>query len=69
MEKFDQVNRLFLLDVKNTILMDEIPPEMIINCLHTAINNAPVSSWTMEEMGSKRVEIIGKEDKRQYLIV
>ena len=57
-ENFDQVKRLFLLDVKNTVLMDEIPPEMIINYDHTAINYVPVSSWTMEQMGSKHVEII-----------
>ena len=68
-ENFDQVKKLFLLDVKNTVLMDEIPPEMIINCDHTAINYVPVSSWTMEEMGSKRVEIIGKDDKRQLTAV
>ena len=68
-ENFDQVKRLFLLDVKNTVLMDEIPPEMIINCDHTAINYVPGSSWTMEQMGSKRVEIIGKEVKRQLTAV
>ena len=68
-ENFDQVERLFLLDVKNTVLMNEIPPEMIMNCDHTAINYVPVSSWTMEQMGSKRVEIIEKEDKRQLMAV
>ena len=42
---------------------------MIINCDHAAINYVPVSSWTMEEMGSKCVEISGKDDKRQLTVV
>ena len=45
---------------KNPVLMDEIPPEMIKNGDHTGINYAPMSSWTMEKVGLKCVEIIGK---------
>ena len=45
--------------------MDEIPPQLIINWDHTGINYVPVSSWTMETAGTKCVEIIGKDDKRQ----
>ena len=29
----------------------------------------PVSSWTMEKQGEKRVEITGKDDKRQITAV
>lgn len=49
--------------------MDEVPPELIINFDQTGINYVPVSSWTMEEAGKKRVEIIGKDDKRQITVV
>lgn len=62
-ENYDEIKKLFLSDITNTVLMDEILPEMIINCDHTTINYVPVSSWTMEEAGSKHVEIIGKDDK------
>ena len=49
--------------------MDEIPPQLIINWDHTGINYVPVSSWTMEAPGTKRVEIIGKDDKQQLTAV
>ena len=51
------------------MLMDEILPELIINFDQTGINYVPVSSWTMEEAGKKRVEIIGKDDKHQITAV
>ena len=68
-EEFDETKKLFLLDIKNTTHMDEIPPQAIINWDHTGINYVPVSSWTMEAPGTKRVEIIGKNDKRQLTAV
>ena len=49
--------------------MDEIPPEMVINLDQTGINYVPVSSWTMQEAGSKQVEIVGKDDKQQITAV
>ena len=64
-ENYDEIKMLFLLDITNTVLKDEILPEMIINCDHTGINYVPVSFWTMEEAESECVEIIGKDDKRQ----
>ena len=38
-EEFDETKKLFLLDIKNAIHMDEIPPQLIINWDHTGINN------------------------------
>ena len=49
--------------------MDEIPTDMIINWDQTSINYIPVASWTMESEGSKKVEIIAKDDKRQIMAV
>lgn len=49
--------------------MDEVPSAMVINWDHTAINYVPVSSWTMEKEGSKKVEIVAKDDKRQITAV
>ena len=45
--------------------MAEIPNDLIINWDQTAIKYVPVSQWTMERVGSKRVEIAGLDDKRQ----
>ena len=68
-ENFGQVKEDFLLDVKNIVLMDEIPGELIINWDQTGVNYIPVSSWTMQSEGAKKVEIIAKDDKRQITIV
>ena len=43
--------------------MDEIPGELIINWDQTGINYIPVSSWTMQSEGAKKVEIIAKDNK------
>ena len=41
------------------------PPELVINWDQTGINIVPVSQWTIEVEGAKRVEITGIDDKRQ----
>ena len=67
-KNFDELKGNFLRDMRNVMLMDEIPPELIITD-QTGINYVPVSSWTMEETGKKRVDIIGKDDERQITAV
>ena len=57
------------MDVKNVAQMDEISEDMIVNWDQTGVNYVPVSSWTMEEEGSKRIEMIGKDDKRQLTVL
>ena len=50
--------------------MDEISPELIIiNFDQTGLNVVPVSDWTMEATGAKRVEVAGKSDKKQLTAV
>ena len=66
---FDEVRRQFLVDVKIITDMEEIPFSLIINWDQTAINYISLSSWTMEKGGSKMVEIIALDDKRQIRLV
>lgn len=68
-ENFEDVKKEFLLEVKNVVSFDEIPPRLIINWDQTEIHYIPVSSWTMEKEGTKRIELAGKEDKRQVTAV
>jgi len=68
-EHFKEVKEGFLLDIRNVITMDEIPVELIINFDQTALNYVPSTSWTMEKEGTKRVEVITKDDKRQITAV
>ena len=46
--------------------MQDIPDDMIVNWDQTAcIKYIPLSNWTMDKEGSKRVELAGVDDKRQ----
>uniref|UniRef100_A0A1X7UUQ0 DDE-1 domain-containing protein n=1 Tax=Amphimedon queenslandica TaxID=400682 RepID=A0A1X7UUQ0_AMPQE len=64
-EHFEEVKQQYLLDIKAVVEMEEIPDELIINWDQTGINYVPMSQWTMAEKGSKRVQIVGLNDKRQ----
>ena len=68
-EQFDEKKKLFHQDIRSAVVMDEVPPELIINWDQTDLSYVPVSQWTMEEEGAKRVEIDGKDDKRQITAV
>ena len=68
-ENFEEVKEQYLLDIKVCVEMDEVPDDLVINWDQTGIHYVPVSSWTMEKEGSKRVEIAGIEDKRQITAV
>ena len=67
-QKFDELKTQFLLDIKVVVEMDEIPPELVINWDQTGIHYVPVASWTMDK-GSRRVEIVAVDDKRQITAV
>ena len=66
---FDELKETFLQDIKHSMLMDEIPPELVINFDQTGIHYVPVSSGSMEMEGAKRVELVGKDDKRQITAI
>lgn len=64
-EDFEKVKERFLDDLVSIVEMEEIPPELILNWDQTGIHLVPVSGWTMDVVGAKRVEISGANDKRQ----
>ena len=68
-EHFEKLKEDFLLEIKSIVSIDEIPDELILNFDQTALNYVPVTPWTMEEEGAKRVEILAKDDKRQITAV
>ena len=65
-EDFDKVIKDFL---KTIVIMDEIPEELVITFDQTALNCVPATPWIMKEQGTKRIEVIGKGDKRQITAV
>ena len=68
-ENFAELRSDYLLEIKNVIVMDEISTELVINFDQMSLNIVPTSDWTIEAEGSKRVEGIGKDDKRQLTAV
>ena len=64
-KNFEAMKKEFLLEVKNVVTFDEIPPPLIINWDQTEIHYVPISSWMIEKEDTKRIELAGKEDKRQ----
>lgn len=55
--------------IRNVIVMDEVPAELVINWDQTDLNYVPVSQRTMQQEGAKRIEIVGKDDKYQITVV
>ena len=65
-ENFEEVKAQFLLDIKVVCEMEEIPFDLVINWDQTGIQYVP---WTVEKEGTKRVEIVAVDDKRQITAV
>ena len=55
---FEASKTQFLYDAKALIELEEIPDSLVLNWDQTGIHYVPVSNWTMDEEGSKRVEIV-----------
>jgi hypothetical protein len=49
--------------------MEDIPNDLVLNWDHTGIKYVPVGNWTRAKEGSKRVDIVGMDDKRQITAV
>ena len=60
---FEELKDNFLMDIKAIATMEEVPDEMILNWDQTVIKYIPVSNLTMATEGSKRIELIGQDDK------
>ena len=62
---FEELKQQYLMDIKAVVTMEEISNDLIVNWDQTGLNYVPVSQWTMAREGSKRVEVVGLNDKRQ----
>ena len=63
LDSIADVKKSFLADAVNTVSMEDIPLELILNWDQRGIKIVPSSDWTMEQQGAKRVEIVRKNDK------
>ena len=48
---------------------NNIPADLLINWDQTGFKLVPVSSWTMAEEGCKQIPVVGKEDKREIMVL
>ena len=51
--QFEKRREQYLTDIRAAVLMNDIPPSLVINWDQTAIHLVPVSSWTMSRKGEK----------------
>ena len=68
-EQSEALKTQYLFNIKATVEIMEIPPELVINWDQAGIKIIPVSSWMMEKRGGKRVEIAGVNNKHQITAV
>lgn len=69
-QDFEGIKAQFLTDIKAVVTLEDIPDQLILNWDHIGINVVlPTSLWTMEEKGSRKVEIVALDDKRQLTAV
>jgi len=47
------------------VVMEEVPPELILNWVQTGIKILPINTWKMAPKGLKHVEMVGLNDMRQ----
>ena len=62
---FAEAKQQFLDIVVQTVEMEEVCPELILNWDQTGIQIVPSSTWTMNKEGTRRVEMVGAKDKHQ----
>ena len=66
---FNELRDAFFSEISSIVTMEEIPPELVLSWDQTGIYLVPVAEWTMDQLGSKLVEIHGVKDKRQVTAV
>ena len=64
-----EIKRSFLTEVLETVGMNDIPPELILNWNQIGINLVPTTIWTMDKKEKKRIAIEGHQDSKQITTV
>ena len=67
--EFEKRKEQYLLDIRTKVIMNDIPPCLVINWDQTAIHLVPVSGWTMNRQEKKSISIAGFDDKREITVV
>ena len=54
----------FLMEISGMVTEHKIPDQLVLNWDQTGLHLVPSGNWTLEEQGTKRVELQGLNDKR-----
>ena len=66
---FAMLKKSFLANVVATVTMEEIRAEVILNWGQTGIKSVRSSTWTMQQKGANRVEMVGVNAKCQITAI
>jgi len=58
-----------LFDIETFTSLEEIPESPVFNWDQMAIKYVPVPDWTMDKKGTKKVKLVGLDDKCQIMVV
>lgn len=68
-ENWESLCEDMFLRVVHVVLLRNTPPEAIVNADQTGITVLPTGNKTWAEIGSKQVDMFGKEEKRQFTLM
>ena len=64
-DDFEDIKTAYLNNISNIIKEHSISPCMVVNFDQTGTKMIPVSDWNLELQGSKQIDIIALDDKRE----
>ena len=64
-DDFEAIKAVYLENISKVFKEYSIPLSMAINFDQTGTRMVPVSDWTLEVQGSKQIDMIGLDDKRE----
>ncbi|KAI0352862.1 hypothetical protein OH77DRAFT_1459300 [Trametes cingulata] len=68
-ENWESLCEDMFLRIVHVVLMRKTPPEAILNGDQTGVALLPSGNKTWDEIGSKQVDMFGKEEKRQFTLM
>jgi hypothetical protein len=68
-EDFENIRINFVERVKTAVHSNTVSLELFVNFDQTNAKYVPTSEWTMEEEGTRQIDILGLEDKREMTVL
>ena len=69
MSHFQELQEVFLTDIKAEVLFNDVRRELVFNWDQTAVKYVPTGEWIMHHYKEKIIPIANSDDKRQIAAV